>query len=450
MPTKVMIGHGRGAGHDSGTAISEPGRRELIDDFQATRRLSERLCEPLEAEDCVIQASPDVSPTKWHLAHTTWFFETFLLASFVRDYQPVRAEYSYLFNSYYQAVGPRHARPQRGFLSRPTVAEVFAYRAAINERMLELLSGADDAVWSQIAPLVVLGINHEQQHQELMLTDLKFNFSVNPTRPAYRELTKGKDGGANNGTRPTTLGWIPFSGGVHEIGHNGSGFCYDNELPLHRVYLQDYQLADRLITNGEYLEFMEAGGYAEPRFWLADGWDWVQREGIRAPLHWERDDGDWLTFTLGGAMDVNTAEPVSHVSFYEAEAFATWKGCRLATEAEWEVAARSGEDSITEGNFLENDVLHPQPPHHASGEAGPFQMLGDVWEWTGSAYLPYPGYKPAEGALGEYNGKFMSGQMVLKGGSCVTPRSHIRAAYRNFFQPDKRWQFTGIRLAADL
>jgi ergothioneine biosynthesis protein EgtB len=424
-------------------------RERLIEGYVQVRQQTERLCEPLENEDYVIQTSSDVSPAKWHLAHTTWFFETFLLAKYVKSYRPVREAYSYLFNSYYQAAGPRHARPQRGFLSRPTVKEVYAYRAAIDQRMQELLSGGRASLLTDLKPLVSLGLNHEQQHQELLLTDLKYNFAANPLMPAYRP-SNSEEKGAGNSSKSRTLGWIPMQGGVEEIGHDGKGFAYDNELPRHRVFLEDFRIADRLITNAEFLEFVEAGGYRESRFWLADGWDWVERERIEAPLYWAKEGGEWRIFTLSGSQNLNPDEPVCHMSFYEADAFAAWKDCRLPTEAEWELAARSRQSSIESSNLLETDVLHPLPTRPETGSRLPAQMFGDVWEWTGSAYLPYPGFRVAPGALGEYNGKFMSGQMVLRGGSCVTPRSHIRASYRNFFQPDKRWQFTGIRLAADL
>ncbi|HEY3295717.1 MAG TPA: ergothioneine biosynthesis protein EgtB [bacterium] len=422
-------------------------RQTLLEAYRDTRAQTERLCAPLEIEDFVIQTSPDVSPAKWHLAHTTWFFETFLLSSFVPAYRPVREEYRYLFNSYYQAVGPRHARPQRGFISRPTVKEIFTYRAEIDQRMPDLLNSIPEAKWGDVAALTTLGIHHEQQHQELLLTDLKHNFWTNPLKPAYRTSAEGAEQSAG---AAGIMGWIPFAGGVHAVGHHGSGFCFDNELPQHRVYLEDFELADRLVTNGEYLEFMDAGGYREPKYWLSDGWDWVQREMISAPLHWTDERGSWHVFTLDGLKELNPSEPVCHVSYYEAEAYAAWRSRRLPTEAEWEVAALTVEQSRAQGNLLESSALHPLPMSHPSGAVGPFQMFGDVWEWTNSAYLPYPGYKAAPGALGEYNGKFMSGQMVLKGGSCATPREHIRASYRNFFQPDKRWQFTGIRLAADL
>ena len=422
--------------------------RELAGEYAATRALSEQLCEPLEIEDFVVQSSPDVSPVKWHLAHTTWFFETFLLAKYARGYRPYRETYRYLFNSYYQAVGPRHARPERGYLSRPTVREVMEYRRSVDQRMDELFARPDETAAQVIAELVRLGINHEQQHQELLLTDLKHNFWMNPLKPAYRVTSENGNGRAR--TRAPEIEWIPVAGGVHTIGHRDRTFCFDNERPAHQVYLRDFQLGNRLVTNGEYLEFMQAGGYREPRFWLADGWDWLQREGIVTPLYWQKNEGTWMVFQLSGLQDLDLSEPVCHVSYYEAEAFAAWKDARLATEEEWEIAALATGASKEAGNMLETNALQTVAVRRETDSTTLNQMFGDVWEWTNSAYLPYPGYRPAEGALGEYNGKFMSGQMVLRGGSCVTPSSHIRATYRNFFQPYKRWQFTGIRLAERL
>ncbi|WP_051158491.1 ergothioneine biosynthesis protein EgtB [Nodosilinea nodulosa] len=407
---------------------------DLIAQYRAVRSLSETLCQPLEVEDYGVQAMADVSPPKWHLAHTTWFFETFLLRPYLSEYREFHPGYGYLFNSYYEAVGDRHPRPQRGLLSRPTVAEVYDYRAYVNEAMEQLLQQPDQS--SAVAELVTLGLHHEQQHQELLLTDLKYNLAVNPLYPAYR-----KDVAIAAAKPPTPLDFVGFPGGLYTIGHQAAGFAFDNEGPAHPAYLQDFALANRLVTNGEYLEFMADGGYQTAAHWLAEGWAMVQSEGWQAPLYWQQRDGQWMVFTLGGLKPVNLAEPVSHVSYFEADAFAQWRGCRLPTEAEWEVAAAT---APTQGNLLATDHLHPQP---AAGSGQLEQLYGDTWEWTQSAYLPYPGFRPAPGAVGEYNGKFMCNQMVLRGGSCVTPPGHVRPSYRNFFPPSARWQFSGLRLA---
>jgi ergothioneine biosynthesis protein EgtB len=404
-----------------------------LEQYLGVRRLTERLCEPLAVEDYVVQAMPDVSPAKWHLAHVSWFFETFLLRRHLPGYRPLDEQYAVLFNSYYNAVGPQFSRPARGHLSRPTVAEVYAYRAHVDKAMLALLErrpGGDPA----LEGIVELGLNHEQQHQELLVTDLKFNLSVNPLRPAYAAATREEAG-------PIPLDWIEVEGGVAEIGHDGSGFAFDNEGPRHRVLLTPYRLGMRLVTNGEYREFVEDGGYARPELWLSDGWRAVQERGWRAPLYWEREADGWCCYTLSGPVPLVPHAPVAHVSYYEADAYARWRGARLPTEQEWEHAAGS---ETTTGTLLDAHAREPAP---ARGR-GLVQMTGDVWEWTASAYLPYPGFRALAGALGEYNGKFMVNQMVLRGGSCATPRSHIRRTYRNFFPPDARWQFSGIRLAA--
>jgi ergothioneine biosynthesis protein EgtB len=405
----------------------------LIDHYQQVRQLSEHLCQPLVTEDYVIQSMPDVSPPKWHLAHTTWFFETFLLSPHLADYQVFHPQFGYLFNSYYEAVGKRHPRPQRGLLSRPTVEEIYRYRAYVDEAMRLLLSQLHE---SALESLILLGLHHEQQHQELLLTDIKHILSINPLHPAYRaDLASVGEAVA------ATEQWLDYPGGLYSIGQAGERFAFDNESPRHQVYLQDYYLASRLVTNGEYLEFIQAGGYHQPEHWLAEGWATVQVEQWQAPLYWEQIDGTWWILSLSGLRPVNLDEPVCHVSFYEAEAYARWAGKRLPTEAEWEVAAVQ---VPLQGNFLESGCLHPCP---ASSVTRPDQMFGDVWEWTQSAYLSYPGFQPAAGAVGEYNGKFMCNQMVLRGGSCVTSASHIRSTYRNFFPPSTRWQFSGIRLA---
>jgi ergothioneine biosynthesis protein EgtB len=401
-----------------------------IDRYHQVRQLSECICQPLAIEDYGIQSMPDVSPPKWHLAHTTWFFETFLLTPYLPGYRLFHPQFGYLFNSYYEAVGDRHPRAERGLLSRPTVAEVYAYRAHVDRSMEDLLTTAFSP---DLAELVTLGLHHEQQHQELLLTDIKHILALNPLRPAYRDDLVT----SNPPAKP--LQWLKYPGGLYTIGHQGDEFAFDNELPRHQTYLQDYKLADRLVTNGEYLEFIQAGGYQQSAHWLAAGWTTVQTNRWQAPLYWEQIDGDWWVMTLGGLRRVAENEPVCHVSFYEADAYASWRGQRLPTEAEWEVATIGLESN---GNFVDGDRFHPSPCPAAS-----HQFFGDVWEWTQSAYLPYPGFKIAAGAIGEYNGKFMCNQMVLRGGSCATSANHIRSTYRNFFPPDARWQFAGIRLA---
>jgi len=404
------------------------------------RQFTERLCQPLVTEDYVIQAMPDVSPPKWHLAHTSWFFETFILAQTSPEYRSPHASYAYLFNSYYVAAGERHCRPKRGLLSRPTVEEVYRYRAYVDQRMTPFLGSLHGEKLERWSPLVELGLHHEQQHQELLLTDVKYNFACNPLRPSY--VTPGLT--ASLATAVSTLRWVSFLEGVYWLGHGGQGFAFDNESPRHRSFVEPFELASRLITNGEYLAFMADGGYERPELWLSMGWDTVQREGWQAPLYWERRDGAWWTMTLAGMQPVREAEPVCHVSYYEADAYARWAKARLPTEAEWEVAAQPLPIS---GNFVEHQTFHPVPIRQDDAAVLPVQMFGDVWEWTQSHYSPYPGYTAAQGALGEYNGKFMANQFVLRGGSCATSISHIRPTYRNFFPADARWQFTGIRLA---
>ena len=409
--------------------------QQLSERFLRVRRFTEALCKPLVPEDYVIQSMPDVSPTKWHLAHTSWFFETFILRPYLADYPLLDDRYPYLFNSYYIQAGDRHCRAHRGLLSRPTVQEVYQYRNHIDVHMEELLRLADASLLSQIAPLIEIGINHEQQHQELMLTDIKHVFSINPLYPVYQEAS------TQSSKTIGGLSWSAFDEGLFEIGHDGEGFSFDNEMPKHRTFVQPFELANRLITNREYLEFMKDGGYKKANLWLSMGWATVQEQGWEAPMYWEKFDEGWKAFTLAGLRSIDLDEPVCHVSYFEADAFARWTGYRLPTEQEWEIAAMN--ESL-DGNYVDAAVYHPSP---AEERGGLEQMYGEVWQWTQSQYSPYPGYQPAEGALGEYNGKFMCNQFVLRGASCATSRSHARRSYRNFFPPDARWQFTGIRLA---
>jgi ergothioneine biosynthesis protein EgtB len=406
----------------------------LEERYRSVRRMTEWLCEPLSAEDAVVQSMPDASPTKWHLAHTTWFFETFLLES-QGGYESPDPLYRVLFNSYYNAVGEQHPRPRRGVITRPGLDEVRAYRRRVDEGMLELIASRGGG--PEAARLVEIGLHHEQQHQELILMDVKHLFSCNPSAPAYRA-------GAASPTAasPGEVRWIPHEGGVVEIGHSGAGFAYDNEQPRHRVFLEPFEIASRPVANAEFLAFVEDDGYRRPELWLDDGWSRVREAGWQAPAYWRRSAEGWTQFTLSGERPLVPAEPVCHVSHYEADAFARWAGARLPTEAEWEATAAGRE---TEGNFVESGSLHPVPA--AGDPSGIDQLFGDVWEWTSSPYVGYPGFAPPDGALGEYNGKFMSNQMVLRGGCCATSRSHIRTTYRNFFYPHQRWQFAGLRLA---
>lgn len=415
---------------------AEDERGQLAHAFSKVRRQSSHLCEPLEIEDYVIQSLVETSPPKWHLAHVSWFFETFLLRPFLAGYEPFDGRYEHLFNSYYEQLGTGFwPRPQRGLLSRPTVAEVYAYRAHVDLSIERLIRSCSSDDWPTVSARLRIGCHHEQQHQELLLTDIKHGFALNPMRPSYRSDLENAPYCA-----PQSLTFSRFEGGLVEIGADGGGFAYDNELPRHRVWLDPFSLADRPVSNGEYLSFIEDGGYTQPGLWHADGWAAVRDQGWRAPLYWECIDGVWHEMTLGGLRELDPAAPVVHVSWFEAEAYAAWAGARLPTEAEWELAA---EAVPVAGNFVETGRLHPA----ATAGEGLRQLFGDVWEWTGSAYRPFPGYRAAEGALGEYNGKFMSGQMVLRGGSCATPEDHVRASYRNFFYPQERWQFKGFRLA---
>jgi ergothioneine biosynthesis protein EgtB len=408
----------------------------LASRYRDLRTVTEALAAPLSAEDCAIQSMPDASPVKWHLAHTSWFFETFVLDPYLGGYRGFEPSFRTLFNSYYNSVGEKHPRPERGLLSRPSLDRVLAYRRHVDQAMTELL--ARSSLPREASALVELGVNHEQQHQELVLTDVKHLLSCNPLKPAYADARK--DGPRANAT---PLTWSRFAEGVVSIGHDGAGFAFDNESPRHRHYMESYSLANRLVTNGEYLAFIDDGGYGRPELWLSEGWDWIAAAQATAPKYWERTDSSYRQFSLRGMQDIDPGAPVCHVSLFEADAYARWAGARLPTEAEWESAAGS---RAIEGNMLEGGHLEPRAD---SGAAALTQLFGDVWEWTQSAYAPYPGYRPAAGAIGEYNGKFMCNQYVLRGGSCVTPKSHIRATYRNFFPAAARWQFTGIRLARD-
>jgi len=384
---------------------------------------------------------PDVSPTKWHLAHTTWFFETFILKKFVPGYQAEIPEYAYLFNSYYNAAGDMHRRDLRGLISRPTVSVAHRYRASVDSHIDDLLSNSDESLRDEIEPILILGMHHEQQHQELLITDIKHVFAQNPLHPVFRQ--RNRDLAAR---KISPIQFIDFEETVTAIGHDGDGFAYDNEGPQHRALVPAFSLATRPITNGEYIAFIEDNGYNRPEFWLSLGWMTVNEQRWNAPLYWTKRDGDWSNFTLSGLRPVDQSEPVTHVSYFEADAYANWAGARLPTEFEWE---RASLECPVEGNFVEDESFHPRPMSRSGNNRRLYQMFGAVWEWTRSAYSPYPGYRAAPGALGEYNGKFMCNQYVLRGGSCATSRSHIRRTYRNFFQPEKRWQFTGIRLARD-
>lgn len=422
----------------SSTALPEHRRDIWADAYLRVRAQSEALCAPLAVEDYVIQTAPEASPAKWHLAHVSWFFETFLLQEYLADYVEFHPRFGYLFNSYYEQAGTFYPRPQRGLLSRPGVEEILRYRAHVDERMLMLLECAGEEVWPVVRQRLEIGLNHEQQHQELLLTDLKLNLGANPLYPAYRDdLPQAPQAAA------PPLHWLEYPGGIEEIGHGGDGFAYDNEMSRHRIYLNPFRLASRPVTNDEYLAFIDDGGYARPEFWLSDGWATLKRLHWCAPLYWELIDGEWWQYTLGGLRKLHPDEPVCHVSHYEADAYAAWAGRRLPSEAEWEVAARG---TPVAGNLYDSGWLHPIV---AAAGTGLLQLYGDVWEHTASAYRPYPGFRAAVGALGEYNGKFMCNQMVLRGGSCLTPADHIRATYRNFFYPHERWQFQGFRLAED-
>ncbi len=417
------------------TSLAPSINAELQQRFLEIRNTSLRIAGPLSAEDQMLQSMPDASPTKWHLAHTTWFFETFILQPLMRDYQPFDSRYKILFNSYYKQLGSHPYRGSRGLMSRPNLKEVYEYRAHVDDAMKSIFEHAPFDILS----LVELGLNHEQQHQELIITDIKHALWSSPLPPG--RLSDMRLQGA-----PASPRWIEIQGGVHSTGFDGTGFSFDNESPRHEVLLQDFSIASRSVTNGEYLRFIDDSGYKRPELWLSDGWDAVCSQGWTAPLYWRHEeDGSWWSFVLDGTgksgmRPVNSAEPVCHISYYEADAFARWAGARLPNEAEWEVAASQ---ASANGSFLDDQIFHPQSVEATDR----LQMFGNVWEWTASPYTPYPGFRPAGGLIGEYNGKFMCNQLVLRGGSCATPASHIRASYRNFFPPHARWQFSGLRLA---
>ncbi|MEE9607674.1 MAG: ergothioneine biosynthesis protein EgtB [Myxococcota bacterium] len=410
---------------------------DLASRYRSVRAFTERLCDPLSPEDCTVQSMEEASPAKWHLAHTSWFFETLLLEREAPGYRPFEPRFRLLFNSYYNSVGEQYARPKRGLLTRPTLEQVFAYRAHVDRHVLAVLAKGPDLA-AEVAEFVELGLHHEQQHQELILTDIKHVLAQNPLHPAYHDRP------VEPANEPDPLRWHGYDEGLHWIGHDGRSFSFDSERPRHRAFVHAFELGSRPVTNGEFLEFVEDGGYERSEHWLSDGWALVQRERWQVPLYWQGRDGDRSVVTLAGLRELSAHEPVSHVSYYEADAFARWAGARLASEAEWEIAASQ---APIQGNFVESGRLHPAA---ATGSGDPpLQLFGDVWEWTSSAFAPYPGYRPLTGALGEYNGKFMCNQLTLRGGSCATSRSHIRSTYRNFFFPDARWQFSGIRLARD-
>ena len=431
---------------EAGHAPARPGTtawdaESLLARFDEVRAHTESLAAPLSPEDQTVQSMPDVSPTKWHRAHVTWFFETFLLAEHEPRFAPFQDSYWFLFNSYYEAIGPRYSRPDRGLITRPGAHDVGVYRDNVDDRVRDLVTSLDPGVLERASATIELGFHHEQQHQELLLMDVKHVLSRNPLQPVYA-------GTRLTPSEPDEMGWFDVAGGLVEIGHSGAGFSFDNELPRHQQWLEPYRIADRLVTNGEWLEFMADRGYERPELWLSDGWAQVQQEGWRAPFYWTEHDGVWLEHTLHGTWPVDPGLPVSHVSFYEADAFASWAGKRLPTEGEWEYAVVvDGQETDVAGNLADGETYHPRPAAPAPRGSRLRQLYGDCWEWTQSAYHPYPGFRAPEGAIGEYNGKFMSNQMVLRGGCALTPPGHARATYRNFFPHRSRWALTGVRLA---
>ncbi|OGI19528.1 MAG: hypothetical protein A3B68_04235 [Candidatus Melainabacteria bacterium RIFCSPHIGHO2_02_FULL_34_12] len=425
----------------------------LVSLYKTTRKRTEDICKPLETEDYVIQSMDDVSPPKWHLGHTSWYFENFILKEFVNNYRFFNDKYNFIFNSYYESFGNRIYRPKRGTLSRPLVREVYSFREYVDNNLYKLIESADERIFEKIKPLLELGIHHEMQHQELLLCDIKHIFASNPLRPEYFKLNTPR----NNSEVNIKEKYIDFAGSLYEIGFDDTGFSFDNELPAHKVFLNDFKVQNRLTRNDEYLDFINDGGYRKPLFWLSDGWDTVQKENWQSPLYWEKHDNEWFTMTLGGLKKLNLNEPVCHISYYEADAYARWKNKRLLTESEWEITVKEIKVDLLDfqkHNLLENNLFHPSAPSANQEEQEDkkqniFQIFGDVWEWTMSPYISYPGYKAPKGVFSEYNSKFMANQMVLRGGSCFTPQVHIRSTYRNFFQCDKRWQCTGLRLASD-
>lgn len=456
------------------SSVKVSDNNSLLNRYLDMRSWTAKICVPLKTEDYVVQPIGDVSPPKWHLAHSTWFFETFILTQFKPDYRVFDPMYNYIFNSYYESKGEKMLRVHRGNMTRPGTEEIYRYRAYVDEHMQELMQKSDIEPGPELYKLVELGINHEQQHQELLLTDIKYILGNNPLFPVYQEATENVQSAVNIGEQQ----YFKVPAGNYTVGYEGDQFHFDNEKGVHTVFLHDYQILNRLITNGEYLAFIEDGGYQHYDFWLSDGWEYINQNNIESPLYWHRKDNQrnvpagaptagnhaqrdgsprdtaqWYHFTLNGIQPLDLNAPVTHVSYYEAEAYARWAGKRLPTEFEWEVACKAAgydplnDDILSKANLMEIHQFQPKALKEKASEAQLMQMVGDVWEWTQSAYLPYPYYTRDRGALGEYNGKFMSGQMVLRGGSCATPASHIRLTYRNFFQPDKRWQFTGIRLA---
>ena len=419
---------------------NSPFHRRPREAYHLVRGQTAELAAPLSDADATVQSMEDASPAKWHLAHTSWFFETFILVPYLKNYRVFDDGFAYLFNSYYEQVGDRFPRPTRGLLTRPSLDEVSAYRAHIDTAMDQLF---DQKVGADAISLIELGLQHEKQHQELLLTDILHLFALNPLRPAYRE---GQPLGVSRSSDETDK-WTDFAGGIVSVGAGGDGFAFDCETPRHEVLLRPYRLSNRTVTNRQWAAFIKDGGYSNASLWLSDGIAYAREQNWQAPLHWEKQGGAWWSMTLRGFQPIDMDAPVTHVSYYEADAFATWAGKRLPTEAEWEHAAA---DVPVEGNFADSGRLRPKPQSASPENNSPIGLFGDVWEWTASAFLPYPGFKPVGGAVGEYNGKFMSGQMVLRGGSCASPENHLRASYRNFFQPEKRWQFSGLRLAEDI
>ncbi|WP_281657822.1 ergothioneine biosynthesis protein EgtB [Halobacillus sp. Cin3] len=415
----------------------ETTHQSVLSLYAETRTITEKLVQTLKTEDFVVQAAKHVSPTKWHLAHTTWFFEKFILEVYIPDYRHYNEAFLFLFNSYYETVGEFHPQERRGLITRPTVEETMDYRRHVDQEMSRLL--AERVGDADIDGLVEIGLQHEQQHQELILMDIKYNFSYNPLYPVFKEQVDASYG------RAPELSFFEFKEGIADIGHNGEGFAFDHEGPRHKTYLHPYRIANRPVTNGEFIQFMESGGYEQPEHWLSDGWGTVKENQWKHPQYWVNKDGEWHMFTLSGLQKIDLDAPVSHVSFYEADAYARWSGRRLPTEQEWEHAMEKLE---VDGHFMEHEQYQPHSIYKGDGTME--KAYGDVWEWTQSPYVPYPGNKPLDGALGEYNAKFMANQLVLRGGACVTPQSHIRATYRNFFHPEMRWQFSGFRLAEDV